>query len=725
MGDLSNPQTAPVAPEPMSNSTLVALIQQKIQSSHQWYGTGTMIDQRIRADMYYRGEPRGDEIEGRSQVVSRDVAEAVDSMLPSLLRVFAGGDQVVVMEPTRQDAEDDAQQATDYINHIFLQENEGFQVLYTWFKDALLKRNGIVMAWHEKRTSRQKDKYYGLTEAQFQLVQADPCYEIVEVNSYPDPYVPPAPPQPVIDPQTGLPAIDYTTGQLVMQAPPQPMLYDCTLIASKPVQRVVVENVPPDEFIIEQRAVSIDAANFLGRRRKMVVSDLIELGFDPEVVKSIPRGDDYEFSQERLERYTDENKMLYGTEGETLDKSMRKVWITECYLRVDYDNDGVAEWRKVTIAGDGTIQQNAILLNEEIDDQPFSALTPYPDPHRFYGYSIYDQVKDIQDIKTALMRGALDSIYLANAPQRGVVEGQVNIDDLLDRRVGGLVRMKSPNAVVPLPTENAAPHAFQMVEYMDMVRQSRTGVSSATAGLDPNILNSSATGANILNNNQQQRLELIARVFAETGVRRLFRRIFELICTHSDKAKTVRLRGKWVDVDPTQWKGRMDVTASVGVGLGNKQEAMAQAVALLNLDEKIVQLQGGVQGPLLTAKNIYAKLTKVDEAAGYKSVEPYYTDPDTVPPPPPPPPDPAMQIEQMRVANEQMKLEKMAAKEQSDSQQAMFEAQVQMKIAELESQTKIAVAQIQASAAMQGQQLQQAADAALQKEYSTEGQMNG
>lgn len=702
LGAFDEPDVAPQ--QQMSDQELMAIIHQKINSSHQWYGTGALASQRIEADKYYRGEPRGDEMEGRSQVVSRDVAESVDGMMPSLLRVFAGGDQVVIMEPSRQDAEDDAAQATDYINWLFLQQNEGFQVLYTWFKDALLKRNGIVMAYHENRICREKSNYSGLTEQQFAILKNDPCYTILKQSSYPDPYAPKMPPQ--IDPQTGQP----------LPMPPPPMLFDCTIMSAKPVKKIIIENVPPDEFIIETRAASIDAASFLGRRRKTAVSDLIELGFDPEILRNLPRGETFDYSQEKLERHRDENNMMVGTEGESSDWTMRKVWVTEVYIRVDYDGDGVAEWRKVTIGGDGG-SNDTILLNEETDDHPFSSLTPYPDPHRFYGYGIYDQVKDIQDIKTALLRGSLDSIYLANNPRIGMVEGQVNVDDLLDSRVGGIVRMKNPNALVPVPTVMASPQAAQMIEYMDMMRYSRTGTSQAAAGLDPNILNSSATGANILNNNQQQRLEMIARIFAETGVKRLFRRIFQLICQHGDKNQTVRLRGKWVDINPTAWAGRMDVTVSVGIGLGDKQQQMAQAMALLNLDERIVQLQGGVQGPLLTVKNVYNKLAKIVEAAGWKSVEPYYTDPDTIPPQPPKPPSPEIQLEQMRLQIEQMKLEKMRENESADAQQSILDAQVKMEIAKLESETRIAVAQISASAALEGKQLQKSADDRLQQQY--------
>lgn len=681
---------------PMTDSQLLALVGQKIASSHQWYGTGKLASQRIQADQYYRGEPLGNEQDGRSQVVSRDVAEAVDSLMPSLMRIFASGEEVVVMEPSRPDAEEAAKQATDYLNWEFLQQNSGFDVLYTWFKDALLKRNGIVAAWYETRTTRQKDTYHGLTEQQWQAVTQDPSVKVLQTEQYADES---QPPQPMINPMTGQPAIDPHTGQPMMQ-PPQ-MLYDCTIMAAKPVKKLIVENVPPDEFIIERRAVSLSKANYMGRRREETISDLIELGYDRDLVLSIPSGDDHEYTQERIERFAEEDQLPYGTEGDSLDPTMRKVWITQSYFRVDYDGDGVAEWRKVTTAGDSALAGTIILDNEEIDDHPFASLTPKPDPHRFYGFSLYDETSDIQEINTALMRGALDSIYLGNSQRIGAVEGQVNFDDLLDSRVGGVVRLKNPNALVPIPSINVAPDAFNMMDRMNAMREKRTGISVQAAGVDPNILNSSATGASILNNNQQQRAELIARVFAETGVKRLFRRIFELTCLHQDKAKTVRLRGKWVDIDPTDWKGRMDVTVSVGVGLGNRQEKMQTAMMMLNLDEKIVSLQQGIQGPLLTGKHIYNKLAKVVEAAGWKSVEPYYQDPDTAPPVPPKPPSPQEQIEQVRLQIEQLKVTNEQHSLAVESQGDQIEAQTELAKAKMDNETKIAIAYIQAHADVQ------------------------
>lgn len=619
--------------KPMTDQQLITSIKQKIDSSHQWYGNGKLADGRIKADMYYRGEPRGDEMEGHSQVVSRDVAEAVDSAMPSMMRIFAGGDEVVHFEPTTEADEDAAKQATDYINHIFSQENEGFMILYTWFKDGFLKKNGIVKTWHDVRQKRTKENYQGLTQAELQVLQSNPDLQVTDIKQYVDNIMMP----------------DSHTNQPM---PTQQPCFDCVVIQTKPEKRVRVMNVPPDEFIIERRAVSIHTAGFLAHRAKRTISDLLECGYDADKVNSIPRGEDEDLTQERTERFGDEDAMPF-TDGTESDPSMRKIWVTEAYIKCDYDGDGIAEWRCVILAGDSDGSGGIILDNVETDDHAFADLTPTPECHKFYGMSFYDQTNDIQDIKTALLRGILDSTYLANNGRMGAVDGQVNMDDLLDSRAGGIVRLKNANALVPIESTPISEAALSVVGYIDQVKEKRTGVSAAGAGLNPNILNSSATGADILNNNNQQRLELIARIYAETGVKRLFRRIFQLTCQYQDVPRTVKLRGKWVNVDPRDWKDRMDVTASVGLGLGTKQQQASVALQMLDLDKQIIQLQGGMKGPFLTPENVYAKLAKLVEAVGWKSIDPYYTNPQNYQPPPPEPPTPAQQLQQLELQTKQ------------------------------------------------------------------------
>jgi len=611
----------------MTESDLLAIVNAKLQQSHQWNddGGGILSQNRILADKYYRGDLRGDEVEGCSRVVSRDVAEAIDSILPSLVRIFTGGDQVVVFRPNGPEDEDSAQQATDYINHIFMEENEGFLILLTWFKDALLKKNGIVKSWYDVRIKKTRERYHGLTQEQLDALKMDQSFEILEEESYNDVVM-------IVDPVT-------------RQQVPQPIsLFNCTLLLAKPERRIRIENVPPDEFIIERRTVSLQETGFVGHRCRRTVSDLVECGFDLEMLKALPDNTFIDNTQERQTRFEGEGAILSGELATNLDFSMKKVWVTEIYMKVDFDKDGVAEWRKITAIGDSSGQVTKILSNDETDDHAFSDLTPIPEPHKFFGQSLFDQTRDIQDIKTALIRGALDSIYLANKPRMGVVSEQVNLDDLQDVRAGGIVRLKNPAALVPIQTTLATPQALQMIEYIDSVREQRTGVTRYNQGLNADSLNKTATGMTMIQNAGQQRIEMIARIFAETGVKRLFRRIFKLTCQNEDVQKVMKLRNKWTTINPRDWKDRMDVSVSVGIGTGNKQQQTMIAMQMLDLDARIVQMQGGVNGPLLDAKNIYNKLAKLIEAIGWKTPEPYYMDPDVFeekiranPPPPPPP----------------------------------------------------------------------------------------
>lgn len=287
-----------------------------------------------------------------------------------------------------------------------------------------------------------------------------------------------------------------------------------------------------------------------------------------------------------------------------------------------------------------------MLENEEADGHPFAALCPNPLPHRFWGLSVADQTLDLQVVKSTLWRGALDSIYLANAPQLGVLEGKVNVDDLLNRRPGGIVRMRDAGAIIPIATQPVSADAFQMIEYLDTVREQRTGVTRYNQGLDADTLNKTATGIHAIQSAAQQRLELIARIFAETGVKRAFKRVLELVSKHQSAPHIIRLRNRWVAMDPRAWSEEMDLAVTVGLGTGNRDQQVLTLLRLLELDERIVALQGDVSGPLVTARNVYNMLVKLVEAAGLKSADSYYSDPGTVPPvpPAPPPPDPAMAL---------------------------------------------------------------------------------
>ena len=399
-------------------------------------------------------------------------------------------------------------------------------------------------------------------------------------------------------------------------------------------------------------------------------------------------------------------------------ESMREIWITESYVKVDYDGDGIAELRQVTTAGGGEGNYAGLILeNEEIDAHPWASVTPIPMPHKFFGMSVADQTRDVQLIKSTLMRQALDNAYLSNAPQIGALEGKVNLDDLLNRRPGGVIRIKDPQALFPIETQNIVPAALEMIAYIDSVREGRTGVQRFTSGPGADALNDAynktATGINAVETSSQERLELIARVFGETGVRQAFKRILELVCKHQQKPKMIQLRGKWVEMDPREWNDQMDVTVHVGLGTGNKMQQVAATSQVLAVQQQIAQGQGGMNGPLVTAQNIYNACAKLIEAVGLRTATPFFTDPTQNPMPQQgPPPDPKMLEAQQKPQIEQMKATIDAA---ADRDAAQISANANIQIAHIRALAQIEAARItagiDAGAAAYLAQLQQSTDA--------------
>jgi hypothetical protein len=403
------------------------------------------------------------------------------------------------------------------------------------------------------------------------------------------------------------------------------------------------------------------------------------MGYDSDLIDTLAPEGAADFNMETIERFKDEDAYPYRSDN-YVDPSMHEVWLHECYLRIDYDGDGIAELRKITMAGESSY---VLLDNEEVDDHPFCTLTPVPMPHKLIGMSIADQTTDLQRIKTALWRGALDAIYYGVAPVTQVVEGQVNLDDLLNRRPGSVVRTRSLDAMQAMETAPLKPEVFQAIEYVDTVREARTGVRRFNSTLDPdqvNDLSKTATAATLADNAANDRLGLIARIFAETGIKRAMRRMLELVCKHQEEPQVIRLRGKYVPIDPREWTTEMDLSISVGLGTGDRGQQLGHLMALAPIYDKIIAAQQGIQGPLVTAENIYNFGVKLVEFASLRSPELYFTDPKTAPPQPPKP-DPKMVEAQGKVQAQQMQAQ---ASIQADQTRAQYEMQRDTHKAQLE-----------------------------------------
>ena len=683
----------------MSEITLKGIIEAKLNNTLGWIG-GQLQKERQKALQFYRGDPFGNEQTGRSAVVSRDVAESIDCIMPSLMKVFAATDTYVTFSARRPEQEEAAKQKTDYCNWVFQTQPNAFNLLQTCLKDGLLSKLGVFKSWWEESIEKVPEEYEGLTRTQYLMLLADENVEEVECTTRQPTHqqmaemsmgqAQPAQPQ-------GQPMGAGGPPQPVQQQPAAPaipgddgLLYDCKITRSNKRGKVCIEVVPPEEFLTERRSVSFEDLSFVAQRSSRTKSELIEFGFPKAKIKALPGGtDNLELNPEKVNRFSTEDDLSYVATN-NLDPAMQKVWVAESYAKVDFNGDDIAEWRKVTMAGDGGWE---ILDNEECEGQPFNGWTPFLSPHKLIGESMADKTMDIQLIKSTVWRENMDALYFNSSPQLVVLEGQANMEDVLTRRPGGVIRVQSIGAVSPLPVVDTTASGMQMISYLDGVKETRTGVRRFTAGLQGDELNpyaSTATGINKVEDSTQDTLDLLARNFAEQALKPLFKRIAELTTKYQDKPMTVKLRGKWVDIDPSSWDTDMDATVTVGLGSGNKDKVTAALMGMFTaFDTQVASAQGGLNGPLLTWENLYNKANKLVEANGFKSADNFYTDPATAPTPPPKP-DPKMAEVQGKL---QLQKQQGDIKLQQAQQKGALDAQLQREQAQRQAQQEASQAQ--------------------------------
>lgn len=679
------------------------------------YWSGKLANQRLKAMAYYLCEPVLDlsppEVEGRSSVVSPDVRNTIESMLPQLMVKYVGGDRVVEFEATKPGDEQMADQATDYLNHLFYVKNNGDRVAYNWMKDALLSKNGIVKVWWDTRHEEKREEYTGLDEFELSQLMDDECVEVAEQKSYPDEddqeQREQALQQLMRQAQANPQAAQQIAQQVqAIQSQPPRMLWDVVCKRVMKGGRVRVENVPPEEFLISRKAKSIEDATFVGHRVARTVSELKSMGY--KNVDQLTSDDQASsLNMERIERlgYDDEMAYLQTDTVQSMDDSQRVVWVTECYLRVDYDGDGIAELRKVVRAG------NQILDNEIVDVAPFVSITPVPMPHKFFGLSVADLAMEGQKVNTALLRGVLDNTYLQINGRYFAVEGQVNLDDLLTSRPGGVVRIKQPGAAGRLDQgAGDSQLGMGMLEYMKGFQEDATGWTRYNQGSDGDSLNKTAFGVSTLTNRADMRLDLIARNFAE-GFRELFRLMLKLCSQYQQKEDVVKLCGQWVPINPREWRNGFDAVINVGLGTGSKDQLVQHLIMLGH------QQAQGIQIGIAQPKNLFETAKELTKALGFKGNDRFWTDPSQQPPQQKPDPEMAkaqaqMQVEQMKAqvkaqadhhakeTEAQLERERMNLQAQVDTHRQQVEAQQK----ELEAQNQRELEQIKIQAQMQLEQ---------------------
>lgn len=596
---------------PMDDPQFQSIVRQAIWQS-QTYIDSYIAPEREAAQLAYLGGPQGDEEEGRSQVVLTEVRDTILAMLPSLLRIFVGGENVVEFVPRGPEDVDAAAQATDTINYIVQEENNAFRVLHDAMKDGLTLKTG-VLTWY--KLDEEKVEYFnyaGLAEDEVAFLAAQPGISIEDLQAkpveMPESGMPPQQaPQPPAQAVPGAPMAPPAPQEPV--APPMEYSLRVKRVTKKP--SFVIEAVPPEQFLISNSAQSIDDAIYVGRRRLMTVSDLVQMGYDRETVEENAGTGGFEMNLEVLTR-NPADQSFYGL-SETNDESTRRVFYVESYLRADRDGDGIAELWKVCSVGNGAV----ILHAEMVNHAPFALLCPDPTPHTIFGQSIADQTMDLQRIKTNIMRNTLDSLAQSIHPRTVVLEGQVNIDDVMNVETGAIIRARTPGAVQALAEPFVGQQALGVMGYVDEIKAQRTGINRTSQGLNADVLQSTTQSAiQAQLTSSQERVEMIARLFAD-GIRDMFRGLLKLFTQYQDKPKVIRLRGKWVAVDPRVWDADMDCRVNIALGRGSDAQRMGFLTNIAAQQEKILTTLGPMN-PLVTLEQYRNTLAEIVRLSGFK-----------------------------------------------------------------------------------------------------------
>jgi hypothetical protein len=599
------------------------------------YGDGELAWERAQAIDRYYGKNIDPAEDGLCQLVSRDVFDTIEWIKPSLLKIFTGGEDVVKFEPIGPEDEAAADQETAYVNHVVTQKNSWFQTCNDWFTDALLTKNGYCMAYWDQSKSVEIEIYEGQSDEALAFLMQDGA-EVIEHKSYPDEQDMPkwqdsinqlqAQMQQAMqaaqqgDPQAqeALPVMQQQLEKL--QSSP-PTLHDVKIRNTQESGQVKLCVLPPERCRIDITTDSflLKDCNYFEFWEFKTISELRSMGFEV---------DDEITDEHGVESQEDTSRNIYNENLYRLDETdpaMRKVKTRMVWIRYDFDGDGISEMQYCIVVGD------TVLFRQECSRIPVASLSPIPVPHRHIGISIADIVADIGDTKTEILRQGINNLKLSNNP-RTFLSQKVNLDDALVSRAGGIVRVNGVPAQEAMVMQHpfVFPQAMQGLEYMDQIRENRSGTNRYFTGIDQNALNKTATGIKTLTNSASQRVEQIARVFS-CGVENLFSIVHELISKHATKKEIVRLRGTWVQVDPTQWKKRTDFRINVGTSAGNSDIALGHLRMILEAQKEALAI--GVATP----ENVYNALSESTKIAGFANPNKFWTDPSKAEPKPPPP----------------------------------------------------------------------------------------
>ena len=652
----------------MTDEQLQTIVKNRMEDALNYYDT-ELSGFRIEVQDYYNSEEFGNEQSGKSKVVTSDVQEVIEMVMPSVMRIFTSSKEYVRFVPRQQEDVTASIQATQYCNYI-VDQNDGFTLFHNWFKSALLFKLGVLKFYWDESEDVTEESYNGLTLDELTILSSDANIEIIEQDSRPI--------NEDIEEQTD------EMGNVI----PIPMIYDVKIKKKTTSGQIKIINIPEEEFLIQRHTKNLADADFVAHRREMSVGELVAMGYDfDEVMQYAGSGEELDQEEEKRNRFEDIDSG--SPEYNPTDESQRKVMYTEAYIRVDVDDDKIPELRRVCAIGQGY----HILMNEPFDHIPFAVCSPILMPHRMIGVSLAEQVMDLQLIKSTVLRQILDNLYLSNNTRLVAVDGQVNLDDIINNNPGGIIRAKQPGAVQPLTTPLIANQSFPLLDYLDQIKESRTGLNKASMGLEPDALQSTtASAVNQIVSASQGKIELIARVFAETGVKQLFKGILHLVTKHATQPQIVRLNNNFVPMDVRQWKNSYDMEVNVGLGTGQTNEKLQVLDRVAKTQEQIL-LTMGMQNPLTNLSQYRETIGKMLELSGFKDVDSFFLDPRQQPPMQPQPSE----------AEQSVQADMMKAKAEIELKQKKLESDIQLAREKLMADIELKRQELNAELQLRGQ----------------------
>ena len=578
--------------KPKSEREIGGIVQDAISDAVDFI-EGEISHDRIKAQRYYDGEVDLGHEDGRSKVVATKVRDTIRAVKPSLMRIFLSTARPVEYVPSGQEDVSMAEQATSFMHHEFNRLN-GYTALNDVFHDALVKKQGVIKAYWEMTPHAEIHSYSDLSDDEYQYLIDDDEVSVIEHT------------------------VEYRAEIDPMGLQIDQPVHSAKISRRKEKGELRIESVPPEEFFINRSARSLEDAYVVAHRTEMRAGDLISMGFDPEVVFKF---DNFDSGSEVTEAeifertgYTEDQ-----TDEDIADPAMRNVTVTEAYMRMDVDGTGTPILHKFICAGTGY----ELLDFEPCDELPFAVFEVDPEPHAFYGHSLAEIIIDDQDAATSILRGVLDNVAMTNNPRLAIVEGQVDVDDLLNNEIGAVVRMRQQGAVQELTVPFVAGQTLSALGYIDGLVEQKTGVTRASMGLDPDSMQSTTKAAVTATVQAAAgQVEVMARNLSD-GMKDLFGIMLRLYAKNVDEEYMMRMNGSFVPVDPRVWNTSMDVSVNVGLGTGREEEKMVGLNQALQMQTMVYQTYGPMNG-LVSMTNIRNTLADLLAASGVRNADRYF-----------------------------------------------------------------------------------------------------